>query len=103
MPPTRTATLFTSPGERPFSVSSMLCTRIPRSLNQRSAFRVSAHFFLPKIWTMTSLTKGILLRMIPRDDDSRFDGRHPLNSCNARRIRPRGLPDKCMHYTIQPP
>src|SRR5688572_32403871 len=29
--------------------------RIPRSLNQRSALRVSAHFFLPKIWTMTPL------------------------------------------------
>jgi len=53
-PPTWRRPLRSSPGERPFSVSSTLWTFIPRSLNQRSAFRVSAHFFLPKIWMMAA-------------------------------------------------
>src|SRR6187549_2962316 len=67
MPPTRAATLRSSPGESPFSARSTLWIFMPRSLNQRSAFRVSLHFFVPKIWMIAPLTPASLARRALKD------------------------------------
>src|SRR4051812_14043185 len=49
-PPTRAATLRSSPGDIPFCPRSMTCACTPRSLKKRSAARDSLHFFVPKSW-----------------------------------------------------
>src|SRR5450432_4654029 len=53
MPPTRAATLRSSPAAIPFCARSTTCSLMPRSLKYRSALRVSAHFLVPKSWTFT--------------------------------------------------
>src|SRR6185312_14778987 len=49
----RSATLRSSPGAIPFCARSTTCKVTRRSLNQRSALRVSAHFLVPKSSTIT--------------------------------------------------
>src|SRR5688572_30781041 len=56
--PTFVAICLSSPGDGPFSFRSTICTLIRRSLNQRSALRVSAHFFVPKICTTAPFAPG---------------------------------------------
>src|SRR6185312_6195751 len=83
MPPTRAATLRSSPAAIPFCARSTTCKVTRRSLNQRSALRVSAHFLVPKSCT---ITRAAYLR--PR-------GRRPVvwrASCDNGHVLPRKKP-----------
>src|SRR3954471_22526854 len=57
-PPTATAILRSSPGEGAFWARSIRWKDIPRSLNQRSALRVSGHFLVPKICRLAGGMSG---------------------------------------------